>query len=189
MERNLRGLVGSGALVAPALHLASDVLEWISGGFSPLQLSLTYLGFLLMPVLLVGLYAVQRPGISRVGLLGALLYGGAFVYFAHTTLYALQEHISDYATLLARLGGLYALHGVVMIAGGLLFGLASLRARVLPPWAPAVFLAGIALNLLVGLLSVPAIMQTLGSTVRNIGLMAMGTALLRAPSRRNARAA
>jgi hypothetical protein len=25
MERNLRGLVGSGALVAPALHLASDL--------------------------------------------------------------------------------------------------------------------------------------------------------------------
>ena len=66
----------------------------ISGGFSPLQLSLNYLGFLPMPVLLVGLYAVQRPGITRVGLLGALLYGGTFVYFAHTTLYALQERIS-----------------------------------------------------------------------------------------------
>jgi hypothetical protein len=55
MERSFRSLVGSGALVAPALHLASDVLEWLSGGFSPLQLSLNYLGFLLMPVLLVGL--------------------------------------------------------------------------------------------------------------------------------------
>lgn len=178
MSRNLIRLIGLVAVLAPSVHVASDVLEWSAHGFSPLQLWLSYIAFLSMPALFIGLYAVQRPEIEPFGLVGALLYGAAFIYFAHTALYALAEHVATYAALWARLGSLYTLHGGLMILGGLLFGAASSRARRLPRWTALAFLVGIGLNLVLGLLDVPEILQTAGSTLRNAGLVGMGFALL-----------
>lgn len=166
------------AMVAPMLHLASDMMEWSTGGFSRAQLLINYAGFLPMPFMIIGLYAVQRPRVNWTGLVGAVLYGVAFIYFVHTTLYSLQESIPDYETLWAKLGWVYTLHGVFMVAGGLLFGFASLQARVL--WRPGIvlFLLGILINLLLGLMPLPEILQIAGSTIRNAGLIGIGAALL-----------
>jgi hypothetical protein len=178
MERPLRQLIGTVAIVGPGLHLLSDVLEWMGGGFSPGQLWVNYLAFLLLPFLMVGLYAVQRPQAGWGVLWGALLYGAAFVYFSFTTLYALSEHLADYAALWKKLGVLYTVHGGLMIVGGVLFAVASRRTGVFPRVALLAFLAGLLLNLLFSLLPVPELWQTIGSTVRNLGLMGMGAALL-----------
>jgi hypothetical protein len=182
MEPSLRRLVGVAAVIAPALYLLSDVLEWAGGGFSSAQLWVNYVGFLPMPFVMIGLYAVQRPRAGWGTLLGAVLYGAAFVYFAHTTLYALTERTADYAALLQKLGPIYTVHGGLMVIGGLLFGIASLRLDVLPRAALLAFLLGVTLNLLFSLLPVPALWQTIGSTVRNVGLIAMGVSLLGAPA-------
>jgi hypothetical protein len=179
VERNLRRLIGSVAIAAPTLHLISDALEWIGRGFSPLQLWVTYVAFLLVPFMMIGLYAVQRPRISWTALLGAFIYGVSFVYFAYTALYALVDHIADYHTLWSRLDGLYTFHGGVMIVGGVLFGIATLRAGVLAPWAGGLFVAGLSLNLLFAVIPVPEILQTFGSTLRNLGLIGMGVLILR----------
>ena len=104
MMITLRWLIAITAIIAPTLHILSDVLEWTGGGFSPIQLTINYLGFLPMPFLMIGLYAIQRPKISWLGLIGSVLYGVAFIYFAHTTLYALAESIPDYETLWKKLG-------------------------------------------------------------------------------------
>jgi hypothetical protein len=61
LEPRLRQVIGIAAILGPGLHLLSDILEWVSGGFSPPQLWVNYLGFVLIPFLMVGLYAVQRP--------------------------------------------------------------------------------------------------------------------------------
>jgi hypothetical protein len=178
MERPLRQLIGTAAIVGPGLHILSDVLEWVGGGFSPTQLWVNYIAFVLMPFLMVGLYAVQRPQAGWAVLWGALLYGTAFVYFSFTTLYALSEHIADYAALWQKLGALYTVHGGLMVVGGVLFAAASRQAGVLPRGAVLAFLAGLLLNLLFSLLPVPDLWQTIGSTVRNLGLVGMGAALL-----------
>lgn len=178
MERPLRQLIGTAALVAPGLHLLSDVLEWVGGGFSPPQLWVNYLAFVLMPFLMVGLYAVQRPQAGWGVLSGALLYGAAFVYFSFTTLYALSEHIADYAALWQKLGALYTVHGGLMILGGVLFAVTSWQAGVLPRAAVLAFLAGVLLNLVFSILPVPELWQTIGSTVRNVALMGIGASLL-----------
>jgi hypothetical protein len=164
--------------VGPGLHLLSDVLEWSGGGFSPAQLWVNYIAFVLMPFLMVGLYAVQRPRAGWAALCGALLYGASFIYFSFTTLYALVAHIGDYAALWQRLGPVYTIHGGVMVVGGLLFGLASWWANVLPRGPVLAFLVGVLLNLAFSLLPVPELWQTVGSTVRNLGLMGIGLALL-----------
>jgi hypothetical protein len=183
MERGLRQLIGGAAILGPGLHLLSDILEWVGGGFSPTQLWVNYLGFLPIPFLMVGLYAVQRPRAGWGVLVGALLYGAAFVYFSYTTLYALAEHIPDYATLWHKLGAVYTVHGALMVLGGTLFAVASLRAGVLPRGAVLGFLVGVLLNLLFSLLPVPELWQTLGSSLRNLGLMGMGAALVTNQSR------
>jgi hypothetical protein len=174
--------VGLAAVVAPLLHSITDLIEWSQGGFSPGQLWLNYAAFLPMPALMIGLYAVQRPAIGQAGLWGALLYGGSFVYFAHTTLWALAEGAADYSILWGRLGPTYTIHGAVMVVGGLLFGAAAWRARAVPRVAAGLFLGGILLNLGLGLLPLPEILQAVGSGVRNAGLMLMGWHLLCAPT-------
>jgi hypothetical protein len=183
MDAWTRRLIGWGAIAAPALHTVTDVMEWAQGGFSPPQLWINYAAFVPLPAILIGLYAAQRPAIGRLGLAGALAYGYAFIYFAHTTLVALSSRAPDYETLWAGLGGMYTAHGVIMIAGGLAFGWATLRAGVLPRGAAALFLAGVAVNAVLGLLPVPDLLQTIGSTVRNLGLIGLGWAISRDASR------
>ena len=177
-NNTLRVVVGAVAIAAPALHSLSDALEWHSG-FTPLQLWINYAAFLPMPWLLLGLYAVREPRAGAAVLAGALLYGVAFAYFLHTTLLALEEHIATYEALWQRLGGIYTVHGALMVVGGALFGAGALRARWLPRWPAVLFLTGIAMNFVLALLPAPDILQTLGSAVRNIGIAGMGYSVLR----------
>ncbi len=176
MDRATQRVIAVGAMLAPAAHTVTDAMEWLNGGFTAPQLWLNYLAFLPIPAVLLGLYCVQRPQISRVGLAGALLYGFAFIYFAHTTLTAIAGHVANYDQLWDQLGKVYTVHGVAMLVGGAAFGWATIRARIFPAWTGWLFLGGLALNLLVGLLPVPDLLQTLGTTIRNAGLVTMGVA-------------
>lgn len=170
--------VGIVAVVAPLLHSLSDFMEWHQGGFTEAQLWLTYAAFLPMPWLLLGLYAAHDPKPGALGLVGALLYGAAFSYFGHTALYALAEHVPTYEALWVRLGSLYTVHGGLMVLGGVLFAVSALRAGQLPRFALWLFLAGLLVNLILALLPAPDILQTVGSVARNVGLVAMGLAIL-----------
>jgi hypothetical protein len=178
MSRQLKIIVGVAAILAPGLHLVTDIYEWIYGEFSSMQLWLNYAAFLLVPFLLMGFYAVHYPRMRLIGLLGALLYGMAFIYFAHTTLFALSENIPTYEVLLSRLGSLYPMHGGLMIVGGMLFGFAALQANYLPRWTVLLFLCGITTHLIVAIISDQDVFQTVGSSLRNMGLMGMGLTLL-----------
>ncbi len=173
--------IGIAALVAPALHSLTDAMEWYHGGFTPAQLWINYLAFLPMSWLLLGLYAAHETRPNVAGLVGALLYGVAFTYFAHTTLYALAEQVSTYEALWSRLGGLYTFHGGLMVLGGLMFAWSALRAGWLPRGALLLFAVGILWNLVLVFLPAPDILQTIGSAARNLGLMAMGYAILFKP--------
>jgi hypothetical protein len=177
-SRQLHLAIGLAALVAPALHTVTDLMEWHNRGFTDAQLWLNFVAFLPMPLLLVGIHAVQRPRPGVAGLLGALLYGAAFAYFLYTTLYALAERVPDYEELWARLGPVYTFCGGLMVGGGLLFGWAALRVGWLPRSSVLLFLAGIVVNLVLAVLPAPDILQTVGSAMRNFGLMGMGYAIL-----------
>ncbi len=181
MTTNLRWILAITAIIAPTLHTLSDLLEWSNSGFSQIQLLINYAGFLPIPFLMLGLYAMQRPYIGWPGLLGSVLYGVAFIYFIHTTLFALERSVPNYEFLLEKLGGAYTLHGGLMVIGGLRFGLASLQARVLARGAVSLFVIGIWLNFGIAFLPLPDIFQILGSLVRNVGLIAIGIAMMRLP--------
>lgn len=175
----LRRLIGLTAVIAPAMHVFSDLLEVLGGGYSSWQLWINYASFVVLPFLIVGLHAAQYARGGWPSLAGALLYGSSFVFFAGTTQYALVQKIPDYEVLLAELGPTYWAHGALMVLGGVLFGLATARAGVFPRWTGVLLVIGVLLNLLVGLLPVPDIGQVLGSVLRNAALIGMGVALVR----------
>lgn len=173
-----RFVVGVAAIVAPILHCITDAMEWFQGGFSPAQLWLNYIAFLPMPWLLLGIYAVRADELGVSALVGALLYGVAFTYFAFTTLYALQSHASSYEALWQELGATYTAHGAAMVVGGLLFAYAALRSSALPKVTVLLFGTGLLVNLVLAVVPAPDILQTLGTAIRNAGIVGMGYSLL-----------
>lgn len=111
-------------------------------------------------------------------MVGALLYGAAFTYFAYTTLFALQSQAPSYEALGEQLGITYTVHGAAMVAGGLLFAWSALGSRALPRLAVGLFAAGLLVNLVLALVPAPDILQTVGTAIRNAGIVGMGYALL-----------
>jgi hypothetical protein len=185
-EASTSELVGLAALVFSALYFLSDVIEAIQGGFSDPQLWLTLVAEAAIPVFVIGLYAVQRPRIGRLGLVSALAYAYCFVFFTGTVVYALVNGTSDFSALNDDLGALMTVHGAIMVLAGLGFGLAVIRAGVLPRWTGAALMVGVVLVALSQ--GLPEGAQTVAAGVRDLGFAGMGAALLRAGGQRTAQA-
>ncbi len=89
-------LVGLVAAGFTALYLISDLIEVAQGGFSTFRLALTYAGEAAIPLFVIGLYAVQRPPIGRLGFAGAVAYAYSYVFFTSTVVYALIARTPNY---------------------------------------------------------------------------------------------
>jgi hypothetical protein len=174
-------LVGASALVFSLLYLASDVIELLQGGFSTTQLVLTYAGEAAIPLFVLGLYALQRPRIGWLGLAGAVAYAYTFVFFTSTVVYALVNGTSDWHALQRQLGAWITVHAVLMVLAGAMFGVAVLRARVLPRWTGAALIAGMALLAVTA--SLPDVVRTASAGLRDLAFAGMGLALLQRASR------
>ncbi len=71
-DRAPQSAVGVAALIAPALHSITGIVERPQGGFSDIQLWLDYIAFLPMSRLLLGIHVVHEPRPGPDALLGAL---------------------------------------------------------------------------------------------------------------------
>ena len=171
-------IVGLVAIVAPALHTLSDVLEWYQQGYTEMQLWLKYLAFIPMPWLLLGVCLVHTPRLGALGIVGALLYGLGFVYFEHTVLYALTEGIPGYPDLRSRLGTLNTVYGTFMIYGGLIFAWAAFHTSQFPRYPVFLLAFGVVVNIVLWLFGVPDTYQTLGTAIRNLGIACIGWTLM-----------
>jgi hypothetical protein len=81
---------------------------------------------------------------------------------------------------------MYTAYGGVMVIGGLLFTVAAWRAAQLTRVGVGLFGAGLLVNLILAALPAPDILQTVGTLLRNLGLIAMGADIMAArvrPSR------
>jgi hypothetical protein len=177
-------LIGLIAQAFSALYFSSDVLEAMQGRFSDIQLWLTLMAEAVVPVFVVGLAVVQRPRLERFGELSALAYAYSFVFFTGTVVYALVNDTKDYRSLTRELGALMLIHGAVMVIAGTGFGLAVLRARLLPTWTAVAVIVGVVLVALAQ--SMPASMQLIAAGVRDLGFAGMGAALLTTAQRARA---
>lgn len=171
--------IGVATVVFSGLYFVSDVLELIHGGFSTTQLVLTYVAEAAIPLFVLGLYAVQRPHIGRLGLLGAVGYAYAYVFFTGTVLLALVNRSADWDALVSDLGPWVPAHGLLMVLAGSAFGAAVVRAGVLPRWTGVLLIVGV---ILVALASpLPDAAQTLCAGVRDLAFAGMGLSLLTRP--------
>jgi hypothetical protein len=175
-QRGLVMLIGSAALAFSALYFVSDLLELLQGGFSTVQLSLTYAAEAAIPLFVLGLYALQRPRIGRLGFVAALAYAYTFVFFTGTVTFALIENTSDWNALTSKFGAWMTIHSALMVIAGIAFGVAVVRARVLPRWTGATLILGMILMTVTTAL--PGVAQTAAAGVRDLALAGMGVALL-----------
>jgi hypothetical protein len=171
-----RGLLGTAAVVFSVLYFVSDVLEAVQGGFSTPQLWLTLVAEAAIPFLVVGLHLAQRPTIARSAVVAAGAYAYAYVYFTGTVVYALVTGTPDYATLSAELGVGMTVHGAIMVAAGVWFGYAVLRAGVLPRWTGVALAVGVVL--VAASQGAPEGLQLVAAGVRDLGIAGMGAGLL-----------
>jgi hypothetical protein len=178
--------IGVAAVAFSVLYLVSDLIELAQGGFSTLQLSLTYAAEAAIPLFVLGLFAVQRPRIGALGLVGAVTYAYTFVFFTSTVVYALVNHTHDWSELTTQLGAWVAVHSVLMVLAGVVFGAAVIRAHVLPRWTGITLIVGMVLMAVST--SLPDVTQTMSAAVRDLAFAGMGAAVLRRaqPQRRSA---
>jgi hypothetical protein len=104
-------------------------------------------------------------------------YAYSYVFFTGTVVYALLDQTSDYDVLSHALQPWMTLHGAIMVLAGLGFGLAVIRAAVLPRWTAIALMAGVVLVALSQ--NLPEGPQLLAAGLRDLGFAAMGAALLR----------
>lgn len=176
-DGRLRVLVGLAAIIFSAVYLISDIVEVVQGNFSTLRLILTYLGESTIPLFVVGIYAAQRPRIGWLGLLGAAAYAYSYVFFTSTVVYALVAGVPDYPTLTAIFGPWMTVHGALMLIGGVAFGVAVIRARVLPRWTGVCLTGGVVLVSLAS--GLPTFARAIGEAGPAVAFIGMGIALLR----------
>jgi hypothetical protein len=169
-------LVGLAAVVFSVLYFLSDVIELAQGGFSTGQLVLTYTTEAAIPLFVIGLYAVQRPQIGRLGLAGAVGYAYAFIFFTGTVSLALANHTPDWSALVNRMSPWITIHGGVMVVAGLAFGIAVVHARVLPRWTGMALMAGVVM--VAASSGLREVVQTISAGVRDLAFAGMGAALL-----------
>lgn len=175
-SHRLSSTVGLAAVVFSALYFLSDLIELAQGRFSTPQLALTGAAEAAVPLFVIGLYLMQRPRIGRLGLIGAIGYAYSFVFFTGTVVFAMVNRTTDWGALSDRLGASIVIHGAVMVVAGSAFGLAVIRAGVLPRWTGVALIAGV---VLVGASSgLPEIAQTAAAGVRDVAWAGMGASLL-----------
>jgi hypothetical protein len=169
-------LIGLAAVVFSAVYVISDLIEVAQGDFSTFRLSLTYVAEAAIPLFVIGFYAVQRPRIGRLGLFGATAFAYSYVFFTGTVLYALIAGTRNYHALTKVFGAWMTVHGLIMLVGGLAFGLAVVRAKVLPRWTGVCLMVGVVL--VAAASGLPNIARTLAEAVTAAAFTGMGFALL-----------
>ena len=177
-RREIHTVIGLAAIIFPALYVVSDVMELAAGNLYTGQLIVTYLAEAAIPFYVLGLHSVQAQRGGWMSLVGAVLYGFAFVGFSATVLYPLVTGDRDPDVVFDEFGGIYDAHAALAAIGGILFGLAVLRARVFPRWTGYTLIAGLLLTAVLAGVGAPEGVQTVGTAVRSVSFAGMGLACL-----------
>jgi len=169
-------LVGLAAVTFSGLYVLSDIIETVAGGFSGPQLILTLVAEAAIPFIVLGLYAVQRPRIGWLGFVSASAYAYSYVFFTGTVVYAIVNGTSDYSDLTSKLGASMIVHGAIMVIAGISFGLAVIRAGVLPPWTGVALAVGVVA--VAATQAAPGGVQLAAAGIRAVAFAGMGIAAM-----------
>jgi hypothetical protein len=178
-RREAHLVVGVAAILFPVVYLVSDLVEVAQGDFSVFRLSLTFIGEAGLPFVVVGLVALLFDRLPRWATLGALAYAYSFIFFTSTVVWAIVAGTPSWETLGEDFGWWMTVHGAVMVAGGIAFGIGVALSGVLPPWTgwgPA-----LGVVLVAGASGMGNLERTLAAAVPDVAFAGMGIALLHRP--------
>lgn len=164
-------LVAWGAVLCSALYWVSDLIETLQAGFSTGQLWLTLVAEAAIPVVLLGLYVLQRDALGVGGRAALAAYAVVYTGFAATVVYALVDGTPDFDALSEALDPWMTVGGAVMVLAGVALAVAEVRACAVPRWAGALFAAGVVLVALSAGMSDGV--QLLASGLRDAGFAAV----------------
>jgi hypothetical protein len=177
-ERDRRLVVGFAAIIFATLYVVSDVMELAAGRLYTGQLIVTYLAEAAIPFYVLGLNSLQQPQGGWSSLVGAVLYGVAFVGFSATVLYPLVTGTRDADDVFDEFGAIYTVNAGLALTGGLLFAASVLKAQVFPSWTAWTLGARLLLTAVLAGLGLPEGVQTVGTAVRSAAFAGMGAASL-----------
>ena len=161
-------------IISFGLYILTDITEILQSGLSPVQLMMTYAAMAAIPFSVLGLYSLDEEAGGPLYLSGAALIAVSFIYFSGTATYGIAEKSADYGVLIERLGTIYYAHGVILVAGGILFGTALYRKRLAPrPIAAALILASL-LSFATGLFGLDELFFVIANFIRNGSFVALG---------------
>jgi hypothetical protein len=181
-----RLLVGAAAIFFPIIYLVSDLVETAQGDFTTLRLTMTYIGEVGFPLLVIGLAAVLHGRLPLWGLVGAVAYAYSFVFFASTVVWALVAHTPSWEVLGDDFGWWMTVHGAVMVLGGVAFGVGVARSGSLPAWTGWALAVGVVL--VAAASGMGNLERTIAAAVPDAALVGMGIAVLRADVKPSSRA-
>ena len=174
----LRALIGFAAILFSGLYVVPDLMELAAGRVYTGRLIVTYLAEASIPFFVLGLHSLQQQRGGWLSLVGALMYGVAFVGFSATVLYPLVTGTRDADAVVDAFGAIYDVNAALVFAGGLLFAASVLRARVFPRWPALALTAGLLITALLAGLGLREEVQTVGTAVRSLAFAGMGAACL-----------
>ena len=91
--------------------------------------------------------------------------------------YALAAGTKNWAAVTHVFGGWFTLHGAIMVAGGLAFGLAVIKAAVLPRWTAVCLMAGVVL--VAAAAGMPTAVRAAAAALPQAAFIGMGVVVLR----------
>jgi hypothetical protein len=161
------------AAAGGALWIVSEAVEVAGGGISPPSMVLLIAGCLLLAV---GVPSLHRAQAHRAG---ALSLTGAAMISVATALEALTDTIGwgadNVEDIQAETGPLIPVFGVLLVLGGIAFGIAILRAGALPRWTGVLLIAAPPLLPVVNATGLPEVLTSVAKSL--IGLAILGAAM------------
>ncbi len=154
------GLVVSGVLWVVSGILASGVVNQATG-FAPVYFVVYIVALLLLVLGLIGLHALQRASYGRIGRAGF-----------YTAVVASLAQVLGFVVLLAGSPALFWLAspvgGMGLVVGWVLYGAATLQAKVLPRWYGVLFIVSLPVTL---------VLVFYGNILFGLALVVLGYAL------------
>jgi hypothetical protein len=176
-----------GNVLSSILFPGNDPHQYVSALWLPVML-LSFIGSLLLVVGLPGMVARQATRAGWLGLVGfaLIIIGGILFTSLNATTFLVLPWLAVNAPKLAAGNGPPAIFVYVLVAsllfavGGVLLGIATMRAGVLPRWAGLLIIVGAVLNLVAFPLSgaIGSIVGTLAFVLFALGFAWVGYALV-----------
>jgi len=176
MSREIR-LSGLATILAAGIWILTEIIEVAAGGFTPVQLSLTFIAFVILPFGVLGVHAAQAPRGDWISLIGAVCFAGSFIIWSGVTM--LDMVLKTATEMDVASGGdvkktVYSIGIVLTLVGSIVFGIATLRGGLFSKWPGIILIVSAVLFFPLSRVQLPMIVWNAMNVVSCVALIGLG---------------